>query len=80
MVHGHDDKTRLVVPGDDHGTMAAASERSPALRVRALAGNAFMEHDPDMTDYLEYTGNPYFLPEIGMMMPRRIGNGQPINP
>ncbi|WP_133258760.1 MULTISPECIES: hypothetical protein [Acetobacteraceae] len=22
-----------------------------------------MEHDPDMTDYLEYTGNPYFLPE-----------------
>ncbi|EGG79014.1 hypothetical protein SXCC_00322 [Gluconacetobacter sp. SXCC-1] len=33
------------------------------MRVTALAGNAFMEHDPDMTDYLGYTGNPYFLPE-----------------
>ncbi|QOC46929.1 hypothetical protein [Komagataeibacter rhaeticus] len=24
-----------------------------------------MEHDPDMTDYLEYTGNPYSLPFHG---------------
>lgn len=45
------------------GATAAASKRSLALRVTALAGNAFMEHDPDMTDYLEYTGNLYSLPE-----------------